>query len=355
MERAKAKINGIQQVGIGVADAQEAWAWYRKAFKMDVPIFQDSAEATLMTRYTADKIESRHAILAMNMQGGGGFEIWQYTSKKPLAPAKKITWCDLGILAVKIRCRDIHQTHSHLASIGAEILGKPVQDPAGTLHFYIRDPYGNTFEILENKSWYGKNKDLTGGVAGVVIGVSSIDAALPIYQKHLQQEKLLYDQTENWEDFDQLDIRAVSFRRVLLQGSEQASGAFGKLLCQTQVELIESKHTTREKIFKERNWGDLGFIHVCFDVNGMGILKDTLMQDQLVFTVDSGNEFDMGKAAGRFAYFEDPDETLIELVETYKVPILEKFGWFLNLQKRKSDKNLPDFIVKLLALNRVKA
>lgn len=72
-------ISGIQQVGIGVSDAERAWTWYRKHFGMDVPVFKDSATATLMTRYTGDRAEDRYAILAMNMQGGGGFEIWQYT------------------------------------------------------------------------------------------------------------------------------------------------------------------------------------------------------------------------------------------------------------------------------------
>lgn len=351
----QATINGIQQVGIGVKDADQAWAWYRKAFKMDVPIFQDSAEAKLMTRYTSGKVESRHAILAMNMQGGGGFEIWQYTSKIPEASIKPLTWFDLGILAVKMRCRDIEKTYAHLKALGAEMLGEPAKDPAGKMHFYIKDPYGNIFELIENHSWFSKNKDLTGGVAGVVIGASSIDDSLPIYQEHLQQSEMIYDKTGAWDDFLPLGVKGDEFRRVLLQGSYKSTGAFGKLLCQPQVELIETKSQPRNKIFEDRNWGDLGFIHVCYDVNNMGKIKDKLVADGLELTVDSGNEFDMGKAAGRFSYLEDPDGTLIEMVETFKVPVMEKIGWYLNLSKRKGTGNLPDFIVKLLSINRVKS
>jgi catechol 2,3-dioxygenase-like lactoylglutathione lyase family enzyme len=350
----QATINGIQQVGIGVKDANQAWAWYRNAFKMDVPIFQDSAEAKLMTKYTSGKVESRHAILALNMQGGAGFEIWQYTSKTPEASVKPLTWLDLGILAVKIRCHDIQKTHAHLKGIGAKMLGEPVKDPSGKLHFYVKDPYGNTFELIENHSWFRKNKDLTGGVAGVVIGSSSIDDALSIYQVHLQQSEILYDKTGVWDDFKQVGVNGAEFRRVLLQGSSQSTGAFGKLLCQSQVELIETKSQPRNKIFENRNWGDLGFIHVCFDVNGMGKIKENLLAQGLELTVDSGNEFDMGKAAGRFSYLEDPDGTLIEMVETFKVPIMEKIGWYLDLSKRKGTGNLPDFIVRLLSINRVK-
>ncbi|MEZ4895109.1 MAG: hypothetical protein R2778_19105 [Saprospiraceae bacterium] len=42
------------------------------------------------------------------------------------------------------------------------------------------------------------------------------------------------------------------------------------------------------------------------------------------FTIDSSGSFDMGEAAGYFSYIEDPDGTLIEFVETHKIPILKK-------------------------------
>ena len=72
------------------------------------------------------------------------------------------------------------------------------------------------------------------------------------------------------------------------------------------------------------------------------------------FTVDSGNHFDMGEAAGHFSYIEDPDGALIEFVETHKVPILKKFGWYLNLKKRDPNEALPNWMVKAMGLNRVK-
>ena len=38
-------ISGIQQVGIGVQNVYEAWAWYRRFFGVDVPIFDEEAVA----------------------------------------------------------------------------------------------------------------------------------------------------------------------------------------------------------------------------------------------------------------------------------------------------------------------
>ncbi len=62
----------------------------------------------------------------------------------------------------------------------------------------------------------------------------------------------------------------------------------------------------------------------------------------------------MGEAAGHFAYIEDPDGTLIEFVETHKVPISKKMGWYINLWKRKDvTQPLPDGIVKMMRFMKV--
>ena len=60
------------------------------------------------------------------------------------------------------------------------------------------------------------------------------------------------------------------------------------------------------------------------------------------------------EAAGHFAYIEDPDGALIEFVETHKVPILKKLGWYLDLRKRDPKKSLPDWILKTLRFSKVK-
>ena len=117
---------------------------------------------------------------------------------------------------------------------------------------------------------------------------------------------------------------------------------------------MQSLDRTPARIFEGRLWGDLGFIHLCFDVVGMDALRETCAEAGFPFTVDSSSSFDMGEAAGHFAYVEDPDGTLIEFVETHKVPVLKKWGWALDLRRRDPRKPLPDWMLKALALNRVK-
>ncbi|MBR6212673.1 MAG: VOC family protein, partial [Bacteroidales bacterium] len=110
--------------------------------------------------------------------------------------------------------------------------------------------------------------------------------------------------------------------------------------------------------FEGRYWGDPGFIQVCFDVANMQAFKEFCTANGHPFTVDScpdGEEFDMGDASGRFTYNEDPDGTLIEYVETHKIPVIKKLGWFIDMKKRDPAKPLPRFLFRMMGLvSRVK-
>ncbi len=346
-------ISGIQQLGIGVPDKNEAWAWYRKYFGMDVPVFQEAADAPFMTRYTGDKVQGRDAVLALNLSGGSGFEIWQYTSRKTEFPESPLKIGDLGIQIGKIKAPDVQAVFNTYRDRGADILGKVEKDPAGRDHFYVRDPLGNIFEIVTAEDFYSR-PGLTAGPCGAVIGVSDIDKSLNLYQEILGYSVTAYDQTGNFDDLSALPGGDGSFRRILLTHLEPKRGAFAQMFGHSSIELIQSLDREPEKIFKNRYWGDAGFIHLCFDINGMDDLEKTLTEKGFPFTVDSGKSFDMGEAAGRFTYIEDPDGTLLEFVETHKIPIMKKWNWYLDLRKRNPEKALPKWMLMLLGMGRVK-
>jgi catechol 2,3-dioxygenase-like lactoylglutathione lyase family enzyme len=348
------RIAGIQQIGIGIPHVHEAWTWYRKNLAMDIPIFEEAAEANLMLPYTAGIPQQRHAILAINMQGGGGFEIWQYTSRVPQPAKFEIRVGDLGILFPKIKCRDVKAFQQKMLQNGVTLISEVVADPSGNLVLGIKDPYGNIFQIVEFDNWFSNTSALTGGVCGATIGVSDINRSLKLYKDILGYDEVVYDEIGHFPDLTGLPGGDDKFRRILLKHSERRVGAFSQLLGETQIELIETLSRTPNKIYKDRLWGDLGFIHLCFDINGMADLKAECEASGFNFTVDSSQSFDMGEAAGHFTYIEDPDGTLIEFVETHKIPILKKLGWYLNLRNRNPEKPLPKWILKALGLNRKK-
>jgi catechol 2,3-dioxygenase-like lactoylglutathione lyase family enzyme len=340
-------ISGIQQVGIGVSNAQEVFSWYNKTLGLNVPLFDDVAEATLMIRYTKGNVRQRRAILALNMAGGGGAEIWQSNRPKPLAATFEPKIGDYGIFSVKIKCSAIQKFADNQKI-------KPVHSPENKPYVWLKDGSGNQLQIVEDNSWFRPNGSLTGGVVGVIIGVSNIDKALQLYQNVLQINEIVYDKTGTFEDFKELGADQKRFRRVLLRKSMNNTGAFSRLLGNVEIELVQALDTTPRKIFEGRSWGDLGFIHVCFDTLDMNALKEKCAANGFPFTVDSADTFAMGKAGGRFTYLEDPDGTLIEFVETHKVPILKKIGWYLDLKKRKTQKPLPDWMVSTMGWGKVK-
>lgn len=349
----KTLFSGIQQIGIGVPNVKEAFRWYSKHLSMNIPVFEEAATADLMLPYTGGKPHDRHAILALNMQGGGGFEIWQYTSRTPQAANFEIQLGDLGIYACKLKSADVDAAFS--AYPKELLLSKQVeQGPDRNKHFYAKDPYGNVFDIVEDATRFRATKAKNGGVFGAVIGVRDLEKSIAFYANVLEYDKTLYKGEDSYSDLQPLPNGNTKVKRAILAQSEERLGAFSPLLGPSQIELVELTEGNGRKMYQDRYWGDLGYIHLCFDTIDMESFQERTNSAGHPFTVDSANSFDMGAAAGRFAYIEDPDGTLIEFVETHKVPIMKKWGIYLNLKRRNKQKPLPRWMLNSLSLNKKK-
>jgi catechol 2,3-dioxygenase-like lactoylglutathione lyase family enzyme len=346
-------ISGIQQIGVGVANMHKAWGWYKNYFGLDVRVFEEAAPAELMLPYTGGKPRTRHAALAVNLQGGGGFEIWQYTDRIPQPPAFQIQIGDLGLYAAKIKSTDVWATYCWYQSESLKIKGE-LNGEGSQQNFFVEDPYNNIFQIVPAKQWFKQGEKITGAAYGAIIGVTDIEKSKLFYKDILGYDKIITDETGVFADFAGLPGGDKQFRRVLLTHSAPRKGAFSKLLGESEIELVQVLDRTPAKIFENRLWGDLGFIHLCFDIQGMAAMREKCKAYGCGFTVDTGDSFDMGEAAGAFSYIEDPDGALIEFVETHKVPIMKKLGLYLNLRKRNPEKSLPDWMLKAMGLNKAK-
>ena len=347
-------ISGIQQIGIGVPDMREAWKWYKVHFGVDIRMFEDKAVAEFMLPYTGGQPQKRHAALALNMQGGGGFEIWQYVERKPLSPTFEVQLGDLGIFAAKIKCHDAKLAYDTLQSGGVEMLSGILRDPRGKEHFFIKDPYGNIFQMVTSITWFKNEKKPTGACYGAILGVSDIERSKAFYAGILGYDEVIFDETSVFGEFSGIPGGNNKFRRVLLRHSKPRLGAFSPVFGTSEIELVQVKDREPKKIYNERFWGDLGFIHLCFDISGMNMLREECKEKGYPFTVDVDHSFDMGEAAGSFSYTEDPDGALIEFVETHKIPILKSMGWYLNLRKRNPEKALPRWLLNAISFNRAK-
>ena len=346
-------VNGIQQIGMGVNDAKAVFNWYRKHLGFDILVFEDESPATLMTRYTGGSIQNRFALLAMNMKGGGGLEVWQFKDREPKKPEFDLQWGDFGINAMKVRSIAIEKTHSYLKKLQLPLITKLVQSGQSASNFYFKDPWDNLVEVVSDSYTFCSTKSNCGGVLGAIIGVSDMEESIRFYQKLLQYDIIVSDQTGFFADFETLAGGQYCFRRVILKHRSRKVGGFGELLGPTELELIQVLDRNPKCIYENRFWGDLGFIHLCFDIQAMSAFQKMAAALKYPFTVDSANSFDMGKAAGHFGYVEDPDGTLLEFVETHKVPIFKRLGLYINLKERNSLKPLPKWLVKAMRIHRV--
>lgn len=350
------RINGIQQLGVGVTNVKEGFDWFRTRFGMDVKMFEEAAVAELMLPHTAGEKRERHAILALNMQGGGGFEIWQHTGKTPIKPNFQLQLGDLGIAVGKLKSADIRKTYENYRKNNIEILTQIAKDPSGNEHFYLKDDFGNIWEVVYEPFVLNKKNLVNGGIYGCVIGVKNIDESLRVYNDILGYDKVIFDIEDKFTDWAGVPGCDNQFRRVLLTHSKPRNGAFSPMLGPSQIELVQVLDRVPRDIFENRIWGDPGFIHLCFDINGISDLREEVKAKGFPFTVDTAaamDSFDMGEAAGNFAYIQAPEGTLIEFVETYKIPLVKKIGWYLDLTKRKEGP-LPKWIFCLFGVMRVK-
>lgn len=343
-------IYGIQQIGVGVDDAEKGFEWYGTLLGADLCIFDDNNEATYMAKYMGGEPRSKRAIMAMNNQGGAGYELWQHTGRTPLKLETPLNMGDLGINIAKVKSKDIQASFDRLSSKEVKILTEIGTEPDGQRGFYIQDPWENILQIKEFDNWRHKKEGDTGGIFGAAIGVSDIEESLKLYRDLLGYDQVIYDETGTFDDFNGLPNGQGKFRRILLGHIDNRTGGFSPLLGKSQIELFQALDYEPKKLFENRYWGDIGYIQLCFDIRNMKKLVEECAEAGFPFQVISSEEFDMGDTNGHWGYIEDSDGTLIEFVETHKVPLLKALNWSINLQGRDPHKPLPNWLLNAMGV-----
>ena len=353
----KNRIGGILQIGIGTTNMPESRAWYSDVLGFSTQALVEKGVTNLMLSYTGGVGQERQAAVIMNMAGGGGFETWQYLSRTPMPPAVLPGVGDLGILAIKLKVFDLKKAYNHLISNGVNIFSLPQNDPIANFSTMLSDPFGNYFQLVENANFFS-NPECVGGVLGAIIGCSDLERSIAFYSGLLGYECEEQLDAEVCPAFKDLRGGDRKVRRALLRKSEPKIGGFSRFLGPTEIELVQTVDYTGVKMYEGRLWGDPGYIHICFDVRDMDGLKSFCAEKGSPFTIDSfetegGKSFEMGKVTSRVAYIDDPDGTPIEFVETHRLPILPALGISVNLKNGRTNKNVPDWLLKLMRFKKV--
>jgi catechol 2,3-dioxygenase-like lactoylglutathione lyase family enzyme len=354
MENGFKRINGLQHIGMAVSNMDESLRFCRKFFGLDIPFFDAVAGAPLMRVYTREETITKRASMIMNLQGGCAMEIIRPTSFEPVRAPFDVQIGDLGIFMVQVKSRNISNSHSFCANEKAPSLSGVAKDPLGRDTFFIADPDGHLFQYLPGNEWYTNTGHHSGGVIGCSVGVTDMEEAIHLYADILGFDEIVYDKSGVFAEWSSLPSGNENYRRVLLSQKAQPGGGFAKVTGKTYIELVKALDRTPQFIFKDRIWGDTGFAHIGYDVKGMKTLGKDLAKAGYGFTCDSNDALSMGNTKVHCTYIHDRDRTLIELIEVFKVPIIEKWGIFLNVEKRDPLKPLPDFMLKALRFSRIK-
>lgn len=344
----------MQHIGVAVQDMDASLKYFRKIFGMDIPFFDSVQPAPLMDCYTHGKTITKRASMIINLQGGCAMEVIRPTTFEPRKANFQIKVGDLHVFQVHMKARDIRSMHAHCKNNGAFNVSEIQLNPAQENVFDLTDLDGNFFRVEPTFECYREMGHVSNGVAGCSIGVTDIDSSLKLYSNLLGYDEVVFDRKGTFNDWGHLPGGKEQYRRIRLKQSAPTGGGFARVMGATFIELVQALDRIPARTFQGRIWGDSGFVHLGLDVKGMKKLGANLSAEGFPFKCDSNDALSMGQTKVHCTYIDDADGTLIELIEVYKVPIVEKWGVFLNVEKRDPLKPLPNFMLKALRFSRIK-
>ncbi|MEN9700477.1 MAG: hypothetical protein RLZZ301_1675 [Bacteroidota bacterium] len=326
----------------------ESLSFYRKYFGMDIPFFDAVQDAPLMKVFTRHQVIEKRASMVMNLRGGSAMEIIRARSFEPRRQDGVFQLGDIGINALVMRSAAIAKSAHRMDNASVYL------DPQSKKRMYVQDPDQLWLCVQEDSQQFLQGIHEAGGVLGVLIGVRSMEHALHFYQQVLGFRKVLLNQTGVFEDWKDMPGGSERYHRIILSTEQAATGGFGEVIGFSQIELIQAQDRTASKIFKGRIWGDIGFVHLGFDVLGMKALEQKCLEAGFPFLCDSQSALAMGNSKVHCAYIADPDGTLIELIEVKRIPIIEKWGIYLKINPKNAHKPRSKYLLWLLRFSRIK-
>ncbi|NLI97485.1 VOC family protein [bacterium] len=350
-------INAIQHIGFGVNDRDRSWSFYRK-LGFDVPMSLNQSRASRMEPLVGGDYE-RKVVIAANLLGGATLEIFQYLSTEPKPYPVDWNWGNPGMSATALKVRDLNKALDLFGDMPESIVSRPTDWPANPSWkaALVKDPDNLLIYLVEIPGMpysLKLNGNFIGGIVFSTVAVSDMERSLEFYRNVLDYKDIVYD----WQGYDPM-LSSIPggnrrMRRVMLKDSRPSTSFYSFYLDRGMIELVEVEGDKGKHIYNARRWGDVGQMEICFDVHDIKATFDELKKRGAEPLLEPNTEdFDMGHGSTAFfAYFKDPDGTMIELAEATKLKITNSIG--IDLKKRKPGKALPKWLMKMSRHKRYK-
>jgi catechol 2,3-dioxygenase-like lactoylglutathione lyase family enzyme len=295
---------GVDHVGVGVADMEAALGFYARVGFSEV-LFDWSGHLPGPER------EARVAMLA-NPQatpiGAGRIKLVQVLDGDgpPPVPAGG-GWGELGICEICLHARGVEPVHRALVAAGAESLMEPLSasTPPNDVALdiaYVADPWRGKLELIE---WTGLWHSLPGdaraeGVNHVAFGVADMTRTRAFYER-LGFRDLLFESTDFFDPMaDWYPGEPPAQHMVMLMAAHGAA--------------IEPVVLDPPGPDCRGEWGHVGPFE--FSI-GVGRLESGISELERLGVELKGEPvtIDVGSGTWRYAYFRDPDDLYVSLVE----------------------------------------
>ena len=329
-------INGIQHIGIGVRDRDKSYDFYKNAMDFSVPLSKNTGNCTGMLP-VIEHDEERNVVIALNPYGGGLIEIFQYITKKPIAP-KEYDFSANGYLFYGLKVRNIKASMEIVEKYGGEIISESNNTNSdrfipkdfttmknnGWKTAIFRDIdgiYGILLEYPESNIGYGNGRPRIGGIEYIAIGVSNLENSIDFYKNILGYTKIVYRAEGNFPEWDVLFGKGRKMKRALLMRERKPEGIFKHFLRGGMIELIEVEGNSGKHMYDGRKWGDIGFMELCFDVTDIDkTLKEVTDKGAEIIVPPYRQDMGMNTYA-TFAYVKDPDGSMLEFADVHRLPV----------------------------------
>ncbi|KAH1516699.1 hypothetical protein KXW39_007872 [Aspergillus fumigatus] len=145
----------FNHVGISVPDCDAAVQWYNKTFGYELlrPVLhvkrKEMPEAFIFKIFDEALKEFKIAWL-VSENCAVGLELFQFIEPKHRRPeGSEFDYCRSGFFHVSITVQDPVAVSEVVVAGGGSKLAEPVSMPWGNVVVYVRDPWGNTIELLD--------------------------------------------------------------------------------------------------------------------------------------------------------------------------------------------------------------
>jgi catechol 2,3-dioxygenase-like lactoylglutathione lyase family enzyme len=309
---------GVDHVGVGVGDVDEAIEFYGRHVGFDRVLFDYTGELPGLEVVAGRRPHARVAMLENSDAtpiGPGRIRLVQVLDAGAAPPAPEgQAWGEVGVCEICLHVRNVPQVHEALVAAGCASLMEPMSadvPPVGVALdiAYVADPWGTKLEMIE---WTGLWRSLPGparaeGVNHVAFGVTDMARTRAFYER-LGFTELLFESVAffdpmapwyrpPWYDRDHLPAQHMTMPMPAQGASIEP------------VVLDPVAHDCRGE------WGHLGPMDFAIRVANIDLAVVRLRSDGIEVygepqsvAIDNGGEF-------RYAYFAEPDGNYVSLVE----------------------------------------